>query len=314
VEVVFSFFPPTDLGEQLMNEFPDCHFQFFKNISEAELKNAEVIVTFGEDLSEEIIALSPRLQWIMVCSAGLEKMPFQAIKEKKILVTNARGIHKIPMAEFTLGLMLQHVKRYPELAAFEKQGFWNKKLPLQELAGKEVLVLGTGAIGSEIGRLSKAFRMKTSGVNRSGKTVEYFDHIYTFNDWNDALGTADFIVSVLPSTPETRYLLDENHFQNMKDTAVFINIGRGDLVEEKVLLNAAKQNQVAHIYLDVFETEPLPPEHEFWKLDNITVTPHISSMSRNYLPRAFEILKHNLSTYITGRQDFWNVVDLDRGY
>ncbi|MED1420216.1 NAD(P)-dependent oxidoreductase [Bacillus smithii] len=314
MEVVFSFFPPTDLREQLINEFPDCHFRFYRKISEAEWKNAEVIVTYGEDLSEKIIHSSPRLRWIMVCSAGLEKMPFQAIKEKNILVTNARGIHKIPMAEFTLGLMLQHVKRYPELADFEKQRVWNKKLPLQELAEKEVLVLGTGAIGSEIGRLSKAFRMKTNGVNRSGKPVDYFDRIYTFQDWNIALGTADFIVSVLPSTPETRYLLMENHFQTMKDTAVFINIGRGDLVEDKVLLNAAKQNQVAHIYLDVFEKEPLPPEHEFWTLNNITVTPHISAMSKNYLPRAFEILKHNLSTYITGGEDFWNVVDLDRGY
>lgn len=314
MEVVFSFFPPADLREQLINEFPDCHFQFYRKISEAEWKNAEVIVTYGEDLSEKIIHSSPRLRWIMVCSAGLEKLPFQAIKEKNILVTNAKGIHKIPMAEFTLGLMLQHAKRYPELADFEKQRVWNKKLPLQELAEKEVLVLGTGAIGSEIGRLSKAFRMKTSGVNRSGKPVDYFDRIYTFQDWNIALGMADFIVSVLPSTPETRYLLRENHFQTMKDTAVFINIGRGDLVEDKVLLNAAKQNQVAHIYLDVFEKEPLPPEHEFWTLNNITVTPHISAMSKNYLPRAFEILKHNLSTYITGRKDFWNVVDLDRGY
>lgn len=314
MKVVFSFFPPTYLREQIINEFPNCHFEFYKKISESELKNAEIIVTYGEDLTEKMIASSLHLKWIMVCSAGLEKMPFQVLKEKNILVTNARGIHKIPMAEFTLGLMLNHVKRFPELADLEKQGIWNKKLPLQELAGKEMLVLGTGAIGSEIGRLAKSFRMKTNGVNRTGKTVEYFDHIYTISELNSALATADFIVSVLPSTRETRYLLDEHHFQNMKETAVFINIGRGDLVEEKVLLNAAKQKQVSHIYLDVFEKEPLPPEHEFWKLNNITVTPHISSMSKNYLPRAFKILKHNLSTYIKGRHDFWNVVDLDRGY
>jgi phosphoglycerate dehydrogenase-like enzyme len=156
--------------------------------------------------------------------------------------------------------------------------------------------------------------MKTIGVNRSGNGVGNIDELYLTEQMMDALPKADFIVSILPSTPETKHLLTKDHFVAMKNTAVFINIGRGDLVDESLLLHALEKNEIAHAFLDVFEKEPLVKDHPFWKMKNVTVTPHLSSVTQNYLPRALEIFKHNLNTYLNKTGDYMNIIDLKKGY
>ncbi|OLN21342.1 D-2-hydroxyacid dehydrogenase [Domibacillus antri] len=315
MNIVFTFRPPRDIQADIQRKFPEESFSFYKNIEEADdvLQDAEILVTFGSDLTEDIIGKCSSLKWIMAASAGIEEMPLSAIEERDIFVTNARGIHKIPMAEFTLGFMLNHVKRFPELHVLEKAEIWNKQLPLQELAGKEAVILGTGAIGQEIARLCKAFRMKTTGVNRSGCSVDEFDQIFQMNDLAEAVREADFVVAVLPSTPDTAGALQPEHFEAMKPTAAFINIGRGDLVSEQVLLSAINDEEIAHAYLDVFTVEPLPEGHPFWRHENITVTPHISSITKAYVPRAMEIFEHNLRCFKEGG-DYQNLIDIKKGY
>jgi phosphoglycerate dehydrogenase-like enzyme len=314
LNIYSSILPSKAIQSEVKTAFPHVNFEFYKGIKKDLFLDAEVFITYGEDLTEELIYEAEKLKWIMVMSAGMEKMPFAACKKREILVTNARGIHKIPMAEFTIGMMLQHVKQMKTLWGNEKNELWERKLPMGELYGKTLLILGIGAIGEEIARLAKAFHMKTIGVNRSGAKVEWADAMYTMRDFKEALPAADFIVSVLPSTSETKYLLDSSHFDLMIDSAVFINIGRGDLVKEEVLLSALQEKKIGHAYLDVFYSEPLAEGHPFWKMDNVTVTPHISSLTKHYLPRSFEIFKHNLHTYIKKGADYINVIDMDRGY
>ncbi|WP_210367349.1 D-2-hydroxyacid dehydrogenase [Bacillus sp. REN3] len=314
MNIYSSLLPSESIREEVKKAFPEVRFEFHKGIKEELFLDAEVFITYGEDLTDELIFKTDKLKWIMVMSAGLEKMPFEACKTRGILVTNARGIHKIPMAEFTIGLMLQHVKQMKTIWENEKQQLWERKLPMGELYGKTLLILGIGAIGGEVARLAKAFNMKTIGVNRSGNMADWADEICTMENFGLALPEADFIVSVLPSTKETKHFLDSPHFDAMKDTCVFINIGRGDLVREDILLKVLKEKKIAHAYLDVFSSEPLPEGHPFWTMDNVTVTPHISSLTKNYLPRSFEIFNHNLHTYMNKGNDYLNVINLDRGY
>lgn len=303
------------LNDLRMN-FPDETFSFHKGIENAReyLGKAEVLVTYGEDLTPELIEEAHQLKWIMVMSAGMDKMPFEAIDEKGILVTNARGIHKTPMAEYTISMMLQTYRQAKALIEQEKNEIWNRRVKMQELHGKTIVVIGAGAIGGEIARLANAFSMKTIGVNRSGRLVDNFDKIVTITHLEDVLSEADFVVSVLPSTKETRHVLTEKHFDVMKETAVFINIGRGSVVSEQVLIDALTQHKIGHAVLDVFETEPLSSEHIFWKLENVTVTPHISGISRYYLPRAMEVFKENLTISKQDRTDYINQIDVKRGY
>ncbi|KAF0820478.1 D-3-phosphoglycerate dehydrogenase [Bacillus sp. ZZV12-4809] len=316
MNIVSSIMPPEELSQEVVRDFPEGEFLFFDGIEAAgeSFFSAEVFITYGEDLTEEHINKTTKLKWIMVMSAGMDEMPLKSCKEKGILITNARGIHKIPMAEFALGTMLGHVKQKALLMENEKARVWNRNLPIEELHGKTLLIIGVGAIGGEIARLAKCFGMKVAGVNRNGRENPWTDGIYPVSGLTQILPEADFIVSILPSTPETKHLLKEEHFIAMKDSAVFMNIGRGDLVEEKVLLSALEKNQLSHAYLDVFENEPLPEGHPFWSMENVTVTPHLSSRTKNYLPRSFEIFKHNLHTYIKNNKDYMNVIDLERGY
>ncbi|MCM3707943.1 MULTISPECIES: D-2-hydroxyacid dehydrogenase [Cytobacillus] len=316
MKIVSSIFPTEELSQDIIQNFPEGDFLFFDGIEAAgeSFYHAEVFITYGEDLTEEYINKATKLRWIMVMSAGIDEMPLKACKEKGILITNARGIHKIPMAEFALGTMLGHVKQRAMLAENEKAEVWNRNLPMEELHGKTLLIIGVGAIGGEIARLAKCFGMKVAGVNRSGRENMWIDRIFPLSRLTGILPEADFIISVLPSTPETKYLLKDKHFAAMKNSAVFMNIGRGDLVEEKVLLSALEKHQISHAYLDVFEKEPLPVGHPFWGMENVTVTPHLSSRTKNYLLRSFEIFKHNLHTYIKNNKDYMNVVDVERGY
>ncbi|RHW33293.1 D-2-hydroxyacid dehydrogenase [Neobacillus notoginsengisoli] len=315
MKILFTFIPSEKLQNEIQAEFPEHEFHFCKMKSAGSLaEEAEIYVTYGEDLDNSYIEKAKNLKWIMVMSAGMDRMPFEECAKRDILVTNVRGIHKIPMAEFTLGTMLQHVKQYPLLQRKEQQEDWDRKVKVEELAGKNLLVLGIGAIGGETARLAKAFRMTVTGINRSGKQHEYADQTDTFANISAWLPQADFVLSVLPSTYETRYLLEVGHFKLMKDSAVFINIGRGDLVKEEVLLKVMEERMIAHAYLDVFKTEPLPKGHPFWKMDNVTVTPPLSSITRQYLPRSFEIFKHNLRAYVNKEENFINGIDLSRGY
>lgn len=316
MEIVSSIYPSEELQEDIKKQFPNVNFSFYKGMKEAResFYKAEVFVTYGEDLVEEDIYNAENLKWIMIMSAGMDRMPFKACAEKGILITNVRGIHKIPMAEFTLSQMLTYVKQTNTLLENERREVWDRKVPMGELADKTLLVLGIGAIGGEIARLAKAFRMNVIGVNRHGHPHEYADQTFKIGEMKKHLEKADFIVSVLPSTKETHYLLTEGHFKLMKKSAVFINIGRGNLIKDEVLLKVMQNQEVAHAYLDVFEQEPLPTGHPFWEMDTVTVTPHLSSITKKYMPRSFEIFKHNLHTYMNKSGEFINPIDPTRGY
>lgn len=306
-----------EIREKTKRNHPDLTFSFHRRMTEdaeRELPEAEILLTYGEDLTDERIEKAKKLKWIMVLSAGLDKMPFQAIKQKGILVTNARGIHATPMAEYTMAMILQVARKTKTLIRHEQEHKWDRTLEMVELAGKTLAVVGTGAIGSEIARLAKAFRMNTIGVNRSGKPVEHFDEVHPMTNLHTVLSKADFVMSVLPSTPDTKNAYSTEEFRAMKPTGVFMNIGRGDAVDEQALIEALEKNELDHAALDVFQTEPLPEDHPFWDMENVTVTPHMSGISPQYHYRSFEIFERNLHTYLTGQGDYINVIDPDRGY
>ncbi|WP_340372797.1 D-2-hydroxyacid dehydrogenase [Peribacillus sp. FSL E2-0218] len=312
--ILSTIIPDEGIQTRMKEGFPDSTFVYHAGWADGPLSEAEVFITYGEDLTEEIIGKAKNLKWIMVMSAGMELLPFKAIEKRGIMVTNARGIHKIPMAEYTIGMLLQYEKKLKLLMKNEREERWDRKIEVGELNGKTMLVIGTGAIGGEVARLGKAFRMTTLGMNRSGKPVECIDRMYTLDCLLEVISRADYIVSVLPSTAETKHLLQMEHFIAMKDSAVFVNIGRGDLVKADVLQKALESGELAHAILDVFDPEPLRNGHPFWSMENVTVTPHLSSKSGEYLPRTFAIFEQNMLEYSKAGKDFINVIDLSKGY
>lgn len=314
--ILFSAAISTRHQERLKADFPTETFVFHENMTEAQpsLSEAKILVTYGEDLTSELMGQAVHLEWIMVMSAGLERMPFKAIEAKKVRVTNARGIHKVPMAEYTISMLLQVYRQEKQIIENEANQMWDKRVRTKEITGRTILIVGAGAIGQEIARLGKAFQMKTWGISRSGRRVEHFDVNEPMENLHKLLPDADFIVSVLPSTVETRHVFTAKEFKLMSENAVFMNIGRGQAVKSDDLLAAIQQQEIAHAVLDVFETEPLPADDPFWLERNITVTPHVSGVSSEYVTRALDIFKHNLEVYQAGENTYLNEIDKNRGY
>ncbi|SER86544.1 D-2-hydroxyacid dehydrogenase [Salipaludibacillus aurantiacus] len=305
-----------DLRHHLKHTYPDIDFRFHTHMNEAneDLKIADILITYGEDLTDSHIDSARNLKWIMVISAGLDQMPLKAIGKRGITVTSARGIHAVPMGEFALAMMLQTAKQSKALIKNEQSGTWDRSPRLTELHGKTLGILGTGAIGREIARLAKAFNMTVIGLNRSGQQVDSVDRIVTSDQLPLVLKEADFIVSVLPKVKETDQLFTEKEFKQMKEDAILINMGRGNIINETDLLKALKEKEFQHTVLDVFNEEPLPEGHPFWSEKRITVTPHISAITPQYQPRALEIFEHNLKVYRGIKNEYINLVDPQKGY
>ncbi|TQR19298.1 D-2-hydroxyacid dehydrogenase [Psychrobacillus vulpis] len=314
MKILFSFLPKPEQQTNLIERFPEAEFIFQKPLDEETLKSADVFVTYGEDLHASHIENADRLKWIMVASAGLEKMPLKEIANRNILMTNVRGIHKTPMAESILAHILSIKKSLPTVAENQRKGEWSNRVKSSELFGSTALILGPGAIGGEVGRILQAFGVHTIGCNRSGKISNYMDEMTSFADLKAVLPTADIVLSILPSTDETRELLTYKHFHCMKRSAIFMNFGRGDVVKEEVLVRALKDECIAHAVLDVFEKEPLREGHPFWSMNNVIVSPHMSSHSSQYVIRALDIFSRNLSAWMSGIEKMENIIDLEKGY
>ncbi|WP_440896386.1 D-2-hydroxyacid dehydrogenase [Amphibacillus sp. Q70] len=305
-----------DIEQQLKKDFEKVTFKFMDNIDQASeyLSEADVLLTYGSDIEVKHIDQAKQLKWIMVMSAGIDKMPNERIQQRNILMTNVRGIHKIPMAEYALTMLLSHYKNHLALAERQQNKVWDKTIEMREIAGCTLTIVGAGAIGEEVARLGQAFQMETIAVTKAGGTRPYFDHVYQNSSIKSALETADFVVSILPSTKETEGYYQDDHFKWMKSRAIFLNMGRGNVVAEETLLKALNDNQIEHAILDVTQTEPLPQESPLWTHEKVTLTPHISGKSEQYVPRAIEIFRENLVSFIKEGSVSVNQINLDRGY
>lgn len=314
MRVYFTFEPREDLKKPLVEEFPQIDFVFEASISAEQLAQAEILVTYGEDLTEELVAIADKLEWIFIASAGVEKMPAEAIAKRDIVVSNVRGIHKKPMTESILAHILALKRALPHIYEKQKKGEWNKKARLSELNGSTALIIGPGAIGSEIGRILQAFDVYTIGCNRSGEEAPYMDETHFLGDVAQYLPKADIVISMLPSTKYTKHLLGYEHFELMKESAIFMNFGRGDVVDTNVLVQVMEEKLIGHAVLDVYEVEPLPADSRLWKLENVTLSPHFSSHSSRYVERSLDIFKPNLHKWLNGERDLDNKMNLIRGY
>jgi phosphoglycerate dehydrogenase-like enzyme len=167
-----------------------------------------------------------------------------------------------------------------------------------------------GAIGKEIARKAKAFDMTVYGIVSARREIEHVDHCYGPEGLMEVLRKVDYFVNNVPATPETINLIGTKELSAMKTTAYFINIGRGETVDEEALAGALENKKIAGAALDVFRTEPLPPNHPLWKLDNVIITPHVGGMSDIYSDQTLPILEENLHRYLKGeRKNLVNVVD-----
>ena len=238
----------------------------------------------------------PNLRYIQLTSAGFDRVPMDEVKAGGVEIRNARGVYSVPMAEHAVWGVLSLYHQAPFFLRNQAQARWEKHRGLLELAGKTVCILGTGSVGTACAERFRAFSCRVVGVNRTVRALAAFDEVLPMDALDDALAEADVVVVTLPLTDATRALLNAERLGKMKSGAVLVNIARGALIEEAALIDAL-QARLGGAVLDVFESEPLPPESPFWTMENVIVTPHNSFVSDGNAARLNALILKNLREY-----------------
>jgi len=252
------------------------------------------------------------LKWVHSLSAGVEQVLFDELIHSNVILTNARGVYAPSLGEWVLGAMLFFSKGHRRLVKAQEARRW-ERFTVDELAGKTVVILGYGEIGQEVARRARAMEMQVVGVRRRPAPDGVAQDVVGELQMLDVLPRADVVVCALPSTLGTRKLIGGAQFKAMEKHPLFINVGRGDTVDERALMEALTSGQLRGAALDVFETEPLPPDHALWAMENVLVSPHCADQTDRWLHLSTRFFVDNALRFARG-ETLKNVVDKSAGY
>lgn len=258
-------------------------------------------------------AAADALEWVHVAAAGVDSLLFDDLRTSEVVVTNARGVFDRPIAEFVLASLLARAKLLHESRDLQRQHRWQHRESMS-LAGSRALVVGTGAIAREIGRLLAAVGVQVRGAGRQRSVDDPdFGEVMSSLDLPAHVGWADHVVNATPLTATTSGLFDAKVFTAMKPGSHFVNIGRGASVVEKDLLAALHSGHLGAASLDVFETEPLPEASPIWEAPGLVVSAHLSGDVVGWTDALGRQFVQNARRWLAGSA-LVNVVDKDRGY
>ncbi len=272
---------------------------------EKHIANLDILACYRP--SDAILQNGEHLQWIHIGAAGVEKFMLPKLLKRRTVFTNSRGINAVPVAEFVFAQMLYFSKQFPRFEQFKTDknwAQWNIAKRMQLLSGKTIGLLGFGAIGKEIAKRAKAFGMRVLALRRLQKNIgksRIADEILPISEMESLLKRSDFLVVSLPQTPKTEHLLSTSQFEKMKNSAILLNISRGKILDEKALILALKNRQIAGAGLDVFATEPLSQDSELFDLPNLLLSPHIAGNFPGYQEAAAVSFAKELQRFLNGK-------------
>ena len=257
----------------------------------------------------------PNLKWAQQGGAGANWLSNEkAFAASDVILTNASGVHAIPISEHILALMFALSRAIGFSVRSQVQGTWDRRARTREIDGATMGLIGVGAIGEKTAEKAKGLNMRVLGLRRHPeRSSPFVDTMYGPDGLNEMLSQADWVVVTAPQTPETSGMIDEAAFKAMKQTASVINIGRGAVIQEAVLIRALQEGWIAGAGLDVFEKEPLPSDSALWEMKNVIITAHYAGSTPRYMERLLDIFIENLSRYQSG-DTLVNVVDKELGY
>ncbi len=222
------------------------------------------------------------LKWVHWCGAAVDRILSPELRASDITLTNARGIFDSVMAEYVLGYMISELKLFRETWHLQKERRWQTRLT-GKLAGSRAVIFGVGSIGRQTARLLRSVGVKVSGVGRRVREDDPdFGTIYSSDRAFEAIEDADWVIGLLPLTEETTLYYGANFFGAMKQEARFMNLGRGESVDESALIASLEQGKIAGAMLDVFHNEPIDQSNPLWEAPNIVISPHTSSYYAEY--------------------------------
>jgi len=266
-------------------------------------------------LFQKVFVMCPKLRWVHSRSVGLERTLFTELTESSVPLTNGSGVFSPSLGEFTLGAILYFAKDFRRMICAQKAEKWDA-FDVTMAAGKTVGILGYGDIGRAIATRVRPLGMKVFGLKRhvaKGVMDPLVDGFFKPEQKIEMISQCDYVVVAAPLTPETRGMVGEKEIATMKREAVVINVGRGPIIDETALVRALSEGRIKGAALDVFDEEPLPAGHPFYKLENVLLSPHCADHTPEWLDEAMIFFIEQFERYRRG-ETLLNVVDKKLGY
>lgn len=278
------------------------------------LADAEIMFDFDYTHRAELPDLAPKLRWLQATSAGIGQFVKRMAYDQRLpntIFTTASGVHARPLAEFCMMALLMHYKRLTHILSDQARQHW-ERYAATDLEGRTLAVVGLGRVGEMVAQMAKGLGMRTIGTRARG-TSDAVDQFFPPDQLHTMLGEADVVVLIVPHTPATDQLINATALAAMKPGAYLINIARGAVVDEEALIAALQSGHLGGAALDVFATEPLPPESPLWTMPNVLVSPHSASTSDRENARLTDLFCDNLRRYLANAP-LRNVLDSERLY
>ena len=276
------------------------------------MADADILLTW--DLpTANLTHVAPHLRWIHCIGAGVEHMLPMTWLPEQVTLTNNKGVHAAKAGEFGLMAVLMLHTNIPAVAFNQRNAVYDS-LYSSPIAGKTLVVLGTGTLGGSAARKVSQLGVQVIGVNRSGDPVEGCDRVVTTDQIDDVLPNADYMLIATPDTPQTRGLMSRERLDLMKSTAGIINIGRESVMDYDALCDKLDEGSLGGAILDVFDPEPIEADSRLWNTRNLIITPHISADDGNsYIPMTLGLFFRNLRLFLSG-EPLRNPVRPELGY
>lgn len=278
---------------------------------------ATVIFNWGgtRPLLEQVFRMAPRVRWVHSRSAGLEDMLFPALVESNVTLTNARGVFSHSLGEFVIGAALFFAKDFRRMVRSQMAGAWDQ-FDISMLSGRTMGIVGYGDIGRATATRAKALGMRVLALRRHPEQSAgdpSVEEVLPIRRRQELLARSDYVVITAPLTAETRGLIGAPELAAMKPTAVLINVGRGPVVDESALIQALETGRIRGAALDVFDQEPLPAGHPFYRLENVLLSPHCADHTPDWIDQAMRFFLENYTRFHKG-EPLRNVVNKKLGY
>jgi phosphoglycerate dehydrogenase-like enzyme len=242
---------------------------------------------------------APRLRWLHTYSAGVDDPVFQRLLAREVRLTSSSGAAAVHIAHTVMLYLLALSRDLRGFLEAQQRHAWEPR-PIGDVQGERLGVVGLGPIGLAVAHLGIAFGMRVTALRRTPRGDEPCE-TWPIGRLHELLALADHVVVALPLTGDTKHIVDADALTRMKPSATFINVGRGELVDEAALSAALADRRIAGAALDVFATEPLPPTSPLWDLPNVIVTPHSAGVNANNNERATAMFVENLRRYVSGQ-------------
>jgi phosphoglycerate dehydrogenase-like enzyme len=302
--------------EEIVRDSLNLHIGNETSIPVNTLKRLEIICG---GLPSDWTEIMPNLRWVYFLGAGIEAALTPDLVGSNVIITNASGVHAVPISEHILGMMFMFARKLHLCMHQQVKSEWNRdgfEGAVGELFRSTLGVIGLGDIGEALAQRAKSLGMKVIATRRHPERISPFvDMLLPSSELETLLKQSDYIAVCAPLTSETRGMIGEAQFNIMKSIAVIINIARGAIIDQDALINALQTGQIAGAGLDVTTPEPLPSESPLWSMPNVIISPHVSGLNPHYGSRAAEIFISNLGFYLKGDlQHMPTLVDRKAGY